>query len=94
MIIICEILFAIAYMTAAFVLREFIISKNGTLRKIMICYFSVEVFIFGGGAFYVMYWHKIIPTPVTWFLIFLTVPKDVVKLWLLSWLIKGRINRK
>lgn len=84
-----ELMFITVAMIASLVFRRLYISKNGTLRKIMITYFLIEVFIYASSAVY--FWmlekDKAVVTVDVFRLIILT-PKALVMLWLLSWLSK------
>lgn len=90
-----EILFFIVYSIALLVLREFVISKDGMLRKLMIAYFIVEFYTYFGAAVYYLGVHEkwITLRPETYRVIIAT-PKVCVKLCLLWWLVKNRQKRK
>src|SRR6186713_401818 len=93
--IITEILFAIVWIIGAFVLREFVISRNGMLRKIMITYFSVEVFTYlGAGIYFLATEEKWTDMSINAFRIIVIVPKVCVKLWLLWYLKRGQKQLK
>lgn len=87
---IIEGLYLFVTVIAVFILRQFVISKNGELRKIMIAYFSIEIFIYGSALVY--FWlsengYKVIP--LHFFRIILIVPKALIKIWLLKYLLKN-----
>lgn len=91
---ISEALFFIVYTVATFVLIEFIRSRDGMLRKIMIAYFVIEIFTYAGSALY--FWAfetKLIALPISHFRIIILIPKMIIKLILLKWLIKNRSKR-
>lgn len=84
-----EIMFITITMIAGLVFWRLYVSKNGTLRKIMISYFLVEVFIYSSSAVY--YWS--VERGGEWFSVdvfrmIVLMPKVAVMLWLLSWLSK------
>ena len=89
--IVIELLLSLVGGIGVLVLREFIISKDGMLRKIMIAYFSVEVYTYLGMAVYLFLTrYKKIELDIDVVRYILIVPKVLIKLWLLSWLIQGR----
>lgn len=89
--IISEILFGIVWIIALFVLREFIVSKDGMLRKLMIAYFLVEFYTYFGSALYLWGTHEgWTKLPIDQWRIIIIIPKVAIKLWLLSWLISNR----
>lgn len=89
-----EILFSIVWIIGLLVLREFIISKDGILRKIMIAYFAVEVFTYLGAGLYFMainfHWSQM---PMDTFRLIVVCPKVAVKLWLLWYMKRGRLKK-
>ena len=90
-LIINEFLKAIAWVIAIFVMVEFIKSKDGELRKIMIAYFAIEVFIYLSSSIYSYLEWKHIEIISRMVFSDITVSiKDVVKIWLLSWFIRQR----
>lgn len=92
-LILTEILFAITYLIASLVLWEFVKSKDGQLRKIMIAYFGVEVFVYLSSAIYFwVVWEKVDIFSINTFRIIVIIPKVAVKLWLLWWF-KGRKSK-
>src|SRR5579859_2434040 len=95
-LILTEVLFAIIYVIAIFVLWEFIRARDGLLRKIMIAYFSVEVFTYLGSAVYFYYSWLLGRNAfnVDIFRFTIIIPKVAVKLWLLWWLKKGRYKKQ
>lgn len=95
-LVLSEILFAVVYIIAGLVAWEFIKTKDGTLRKIMITYFTVEVFMYLSCAiFFYLKAYNLTNISGDAFRIFFILPKVFVKLWLLWWLKKGRfINLK
>lgn len=86
-----EILFAVLWGIAAFVCKEFIISKDGQLRKIMIAYFAWEAFTYiaygvdAAAAHY--HWPRL---SYDLFRVCILAPKAVIKIWLLSWFISNK----
>lgn len=86
-----EVLMAIVYLIAIFVVLEFARTKDGVLRKIMIAYFSVEAFMYMASAVYFagIRYHFLYISPDL-FRATVLIPKVVVKLWLLWYLVKGR----
>lgn len=90
-----EILLFIIVCVGCMVLREFVLSKDGTLRKILIAYFAVEVFIFWlTGLFLYASYFKLINIPIELLRYFLLLPKAAVKVWLFLYLKKNRIIKK
>jgi hypothetical protein len=89
--ILSEILFAVVWIIALFVMREFIIAKDGMLRKLMIAYFFVEFLTYFGTSIYFLGvregWNKL---PMEQWRVIVILPKVAIKLWLLSWLITNR----
>lgn len=84
---ISEILFMIIGTIAFFVCRELYLAKNGMLRKIMIAFFAVEVFVYLFSAVY--FWlleQRQIDMGVGLFRILVLTPKAGIMLWLLWWL--------
>lgn len=79
-----ELLFSIIICVAILVLWQFVRSRNGMLRKIMIAYFIVEIYIF---TFSAIYWYDPF-IPVNTFRMLILIPKVIVKLWLLWWIVK------
>lgn len=76
-------LLTIVLFVAIVTLWIFIISKNGRLRKIMIWYFIVEVFIFACLWYYLMeVEHNI---NFEYLLPVILIPKAIVKLFLLHY---------
>src|SRR5579872_6461652 len=94
-LVLTEVLFAIVYVVAIFVLWEFIRARDGMLRKIMIAYFSVEIFMYLGSAiyFYTAWYKHPIMNPDA-FRVIVILPKVVIKLWLLWWLKRGRYEKQ
>lgn len=90
-----EIMKAIAWGIGIFVVIEFVRTKDGVLRKIMIAYFSIEVFIYmsGGIDTYLQWKHRDFISELAFSDIML-IPKDLVKIWLLWYLVRGRKKRK
>lgn len=94
-LLLSELLFGITYIIAALVLWEFIKTKNGELRIIMITYFSVEIFVYlGSGIYFFLLWEKLTTLSLDSFAIIVTFPKVIVKLWLLKYLKHGRKKLK
>lgn len=94
-LLIVELLLFFVYSVGFLVLWEFFISENGVLRKIMIAYFSAEVIMYVGLAVFFFYQYETyhyIPYLMLW-CCFLA-PKEVVKFFLLWYLITNRINSK
>jgi hypothetical protein len=90
-LIINEFLKAIAWIIAIFVMVEFIKTKDGELRKIMIAYFAIEVFIYLSSSIYsYLEWKHIEIISRMAFSDMTVSIKDVVKIWLLSWFISQR----
>lgn len=88
-----EVMFFVIITIAVLVLREFIRSKNGTLRKIFIAYFSIEVFIYGCSALYfyaVEKWGFKMSADV--FRLIVLTPKVAIKLVLFWYLVN--VKRK
>lgn len=90
-LVLSELLFAVIYVVAFLVLREFIKARDGMLRRIMIAYFCVEIFVYLGSAIYFfMVAYNMTTLSINAFRILIIFPKVVVKLWLLWWLKTGR----
>lgn len=76
------------------VVWQLYVSKNGTLRKIMITYFTVEVFIYSASAIY--YWqveNRSNTIPIDVFRLMVLSPKAAVKIWLFIWLVKNNTKQ-
>lgn len=92
--IIDEVLMIVTLINTAMIVSDFIRSKDGELRKIMIAYFCVELWILGCAIVYMcLSYYDIAPVRVGMFLAMLIAPKFVVKVWLRRWQIKNK-NRK
>lgn len=86
-ILISEILFTVIILIAAIVLREFIVSKDGVLRKIMIWYFIVEIFVYATSAIYFYLGHlHVYVISASVFRMIVLLPKVAIKLRLLFFL--------
>lgn len=91
---ISEILFFIVYTIAIFVLREFIRTKDGMLRKIMIGYFAIEVFVYMTSAWDFLAIKEGWPSlSISVLRLVVLGPKVAIKGVLLWWLIKNRQNK-
>jgi hypothetical protein len=90
---ISELLFTIIVGVAILVFWQLLISKNGMLRKIMLAYFLVEIYMFTFSAIW-WYWEDkgVHILPLGTFRMLVLIPKVIVKIWLLWWLVKQ--NRK
>lgn len=78
-----EIMFVTIACIAALVMRQFIISRDGTLRKIMITYFAVEIWIYGSSGLY--FWliaNTNFSLSIDVFRLICLAPKALVKVWL------------
>lgn len=86
------LMFIIITFISALVAWRLYQSKNGTLRKIMIAYFLVEVFIYSCSALF--FWKEEYGAPlnVGLFRAVVLTPKAIVMIWLLSWLSKQNKN--
>jgi hypothetical protein len=85
-----EILFTIITMVALMVVWQLYISKDGTLRKIMIAYFVVEAFIYSASAIYFLQAERgDAPFDVDIFRLIVLTPKAAIKIWLFAWLVKN-----
>jgi uncharacterized membrane protein YeaQ/YmgE (transglycosylase-associated protein family) len=82
-LLISEIIFAVIYTIAGFIVYELIKSKDGELRKIMIAYFFSIILVYAGSAVYFL-----IPNPISLntFRIVVCAPKAIIMLWLYSYL--------
>lgn len=84
-----EIMFLTITMIAGLVFWRLYISKDGMLRKIMITYFLIEMFVYSASAVYFWTIEKgIAPVTIDVFRLVILTPKALVMLWLLSWLSK------
>lgn len=84
--ILTQSLRAIIFLVAIVILVELIESKDGQLRKILIAYFGVEIFIYAGAFLYLIaYPEKSNPISIIWML-----PKVAVKIWFYIWLVKNK----
>lgn len=89
-LILTETMFLIVAAIGLFVVREFVIIKNGVLRKIMIAYFCVEVFTYTISAVFFMGW---LPITIETLRIIVIVPKVIIKIRLLIYLVGTRKKR-
>jgi nucleoside recognition membrane protein YjiH len=80
-----EIIFAIIYTIAGFIVYELIKSKDGVFRKIMIAYFSSIILIYVGTALYSIFPKSM---DVNLFRIIVCTPKAITMLWLYAYLRK------
>lgn len=83
-----QILFFVLWSIALVITRAFIRSKDGMLRKIMICYFGWESITYMVSAFYFsgLHYHWFALSPDT-FRLMILIPKAGIKIWLLYYLI-------
>lgn len=84
---ISELLFSIIILIGVCILWEFIISKNGILRKLMIWYFAVEIYVYLFAAIFFYCEeinHPLMSTGL--FRIVVLIPKALIKLRLLYYL--------
>jgi hypothetical protein len=85
-----EILFSIIITIGLMVFWQLYISKDGMLRKIMITYFLIEVFIYTASAIYFWMVEKgNTSLSIEMFRLIILTPKAAVKLWLFFWLLKN-----
>jgi hypothetical protein len=90
-----EVLFTIIIAIGFLVFWQLKISRNGTLRKIMMAYFLIEIYVYSLSAIY--WWaidRGVVPVPITVFRLVVLIPKAAVKIVLLVWLIKQNRKRK
>lgn len=86
---ISEVLFTFIVMIGVLVFWQMCRSKDGMLRKIMIAYFLVEIFIYTSSAIYFWKVEKGTTTlSIEMFRLIVLLPKAAVKLWLFFWLLK------
>lgn len=86
-----EILFFIIITIAGLVAWQFIKSRNGMLRKIMIAYFCTEIFVYGASAVYFwMYANHYTKMNIDVFRVIVITPKTIMMLWLYLWLRKKK----
>lgn len=78
------LLFLLVIAVAVLVLLEFINSKDGLLRKIMIGYFAIELLVWGAGlaAFLNGYF-----LGAEWLWVVVLFPKAILKCYLLKYLL-------
>lgn len=86
-LLISECLFAIIILIGLFVVREFYVAKNGILRKLMIWYFSIDVYVYVLSALYWWLaeqgWELM---PVYGLRLAVLIPKAIIKLRILYYL--------
>lgn len=89
---ISELLFAIISTIALLVVWQLVRTHDkSVLRKIMITYFLIEVFIWGSSGWY--FWaieNGRTVMSIDQFRMIIIVPKAIVKLWLFIWLAKQK----
>lgn len=85
--LIAQLMMLIIIGVAIRLLVEFVRSKNGTLRKIMIAYFSVEIFMYTGWVIFLCLAGRHNDLIYT---IILSLPKAVIKIRLLKWIQTGK----
>lgn len=85
--IISEFLFSIIILIGAALCWEFIRSRNGILRKLMIWYFATEIFVYTAAAIYAYCGeYKITLVSIGIFRMIILIPKACIKLRLLYYL--------
>lgn len=90
-----EILFAIIVAVAVLVFWQLKISRNGLLRKILMAYFLIEIYMFSLMAVYWWYADRGDPLmSIKELRLLVLIPKTAIKLVLLAWLIKQNRKRK
>lgn len=85
-LVLSEVMTVIIVLIGFIIARDFYISRNGILRKILIWYFIVEVFVYS-LAF--IYWLDVLAISVGLFRLIVLVPKFIIKLRLL-WYLKTK----
>lgn len=89
--ILSEGLFAVVWLISLFIIREFWIAKDGMLRKLMIAYFAVEFYTYFGASVYYLCVHRGWWVPNNdLYRVIIILPKVVIKLLVLRWLLTGR----
>lgn len=90
-----EILFTIIVAVATLVFWQLKMSKNGMLRKILMAYFLVEIYMFSLMA--VFWWYADRGNPIMSiqaFRLWVLIPKTAIKVVLLGWLMRQNRRRK
>lgn len=86
-----EILFTIIIVIAGLVLVKFIRSKDGMLRKLMIGYFAIEIFVYFSSALYFWAIEKTdFKMSIDLFRVLAITPKAIMMLLLYSYLSKNK----
>lgn len=85
--IISVILFIIIETVAILLVREFVMSKNGMLRKLMIWYFAIEIWVY--IVFFYYFGNAI---EVIGFFLLASLPKAIIKIIIFFYL--RDINKK
>jgi hypothetical protein len=85
------LLFLLVIAVAVQVLLEFIRSKNGILRKIMIAYFAIEILVWTAAV--AAYLNHYFSGP-EWLWIVVLLPKALLKLALLKYLLNNKTGSK
>lgn len=82
-LVLSEVMTVIIVLIGFIIARDFYISRNGILRKILIWYFIVEVFIY---ALAFLYWANDLALSVGVFRLIVLTPKFIIKVRLLYYL--------
>lgn len=92
---ISELLFTIIICIAFLVFWQLKISKDGVLRKIMMAFFLIEIYVYMLSAIY--WWMEDkgkLLMPMEMFRLVVLAPKAAIKLVLLWWLVKQNRQAK
>lgn len=82
-----EILFFVIFVIAFMVSREFKLSKNGILRKLMIWYFATECFVYvSSGAYFFLFENGITTLNIHLFRYLVLIPKATMMVRILYYL--------
>jgi len=92
--ILTEALFCAVGLLGLKVMSEFIQTRNGILRKILICYFAVESFTYLSAAlFFLVTNYKWSDMTIETYRLIVITPKAIVKIWLI-WYLKTTRKKK
>lgn len=86
-----EVLLALCWMIAIFIVTELIITPQGNgLKKILVWYFIVEVYIYFGLAMYILFYQTAFIIPYIPFVI----PKVIIKVFFYNYIKKQKYDRR
>lgn len=86
MLLLLQVTIVIIFLIAGMVLSEFIKTKDGELRKIMISYFACELWKYIIAIVILVIYNTQIPPLVLAGIFIMILPKAIIKIWLFIFL--------